>query len=96
MGILSENAAFEHLLSTLKDTIRTYDFFVAWSKVLGNVAQIEVSLNILNSLIGKDDIANKLKGLIKQYPEVVPVLPLLIAVRGMIWQPFFEQFLSLH
>ena len=50
MGILSENAAFEYLLSNLKDTIRTYDFFVAWEKVLGNVSQIEVSLNILNSL----------------------------------------------
>ena len=82
MGILSENAAFEYLLSNLKDTIRTYDFFVAWEKVLGNVSQIEVSLNILNSLIGKEDIGIKLKELIKQYPEVVPVIPFLIAVRG--------------
>ena len=82
MSILSENASFEHLLSTLKDTIRTYDFFVAWEKVLGNVSGIEVALNILNTLIGKDDIANKLKELIKKYPEVVPVIPLLIAVRG--------------
>ena len=82
MGILSENAAFEYLLSNLKDTIRTYDFFVAWEKVLGNVSQIEVSLNILNSLIGKEDISIKLKDLIKQYPEVVPVIPFLIAVRG--------------
>lgn len=82
MGILSENAAFEYLLSNLKDTIRTYDFFVAWEKVLGNVSQIEISLNILNSLIGKEDISIKLKDLIKQYPEVVPVIPFLIAVRG--------------
>lgn len=82
MGILSKNAAFEYLLSTLKDTIRTYDFFVAWEKVLGNVSQIEVSLNILNFLIGKEDIVIKLKDLIKQYPEVVPVIPFLIAVRG--------------
>ncbi|MFV0502736.1 MAG: type II restriction endonuclease [Lachnospirales bacterium] len=82
MGILSENAALEYLLSTPKDTIRTYDFFVAWDKVLGNVSKVEVVLNILNTLIGKDDIANKLKQLIKEYPEVVPVLPLLIAVRG--------------
>ena len=82
MGILSENAAFEYLLSNLKDTIRTYDFFVAWEKVLGNVSQIEVALNILNTLIGKDDIASRLKELIKQYPEIVPTIPLLIAVRG--------------
>lgn len=82
MGILSENAAFEYLLSNLKDTIRTYDFFVAWEKVLGNVSQIEVALNIMNTLIGKDDIADKLKELIRKYPEIVPVIPLLIAVRG--------------
>ena len=82
MGISSENAAFEYLLANLKDTIRTYDFFVAWNKVLGNVSKIEVPLNILNTLIGKDDISNRLKALIKQYPEVVPVIPLLIAVRG--------------
>ncbi|NLY87884.1 MAG: restriction endonuclease [Clostridiales bacterium] len=82
MGILSENAAYEYLLANLKDTIRTYDFFVAWDKVLGNVAQIEVALNIMNTLIGKEDIANRLKQLIREYPEVVPIIPLLIAVRG--------------
>jgi type II restriction enzyme len=75
MGILSEDAVFEYFLFNLKDTIRTYDFFVAWEKVLGNVSQIEVSLNILNSLIGKKDASVKLKELIKQYPEVVPIIP---------------------
>lgn len=83
MGIFSKNAAFEYLLSNLKDTIRTYDFFVAWDKVLGNVSQIEVSLNILNSLIGKENIEIKLRDLIKNYPEVVPTIPFLIAVRGL-------------
>ena len=83
MGILSENAAFEYMLASLKDTIRTYDFFVAWEKVLGNVSQIEVSLNIMNSLIGKDDISKRLKELIKEYPQIVSVIPILIAVRGL-------------
>lgn len=81
MGILSKNGEFEYLTSNLKDTIRTYDFFVAWEKVLGNVSNVEVALNILNSLVGKEDIANKLNELIHEYPEVVPVIPLLIAVR---------------
>jgi type II restriction enzyme len=80
-GVFSENAAFEYLMTHLKDTIRTYDFFVAWEKVLGNVSEVEVSLNILNTLIGKDDLEVKLKELIKSYPEIVPVIPLLIAVR---------------
>ena len=82
MGILSENAAFEHMMSSLKDTIRTYDFFVAWGKVLGNVNKIEVALNILNTLIGKEDTEATFRALIKDYPEVVPVIPFLIAVRG--------------
>ncbi|MGI6588016.1 MAG: type II restriction endonuclease [Peptococcia bacterium] len=68
-------------MTHLKDNIRTYDFFVAWEKVLGNVSEVEVPLNILNSLIGKDDLENKLKELIKSYPEIVSVIPLLIAVR---------------
>lgn len=82
MGILSEDDAFEYLLSNVKDTIRTYDFFVAWGKVLGNVSNIEIALNILNTLIGKEDIENIFKSIIRDYPEVVPVIPLLIAVRG--------------
>ena len=82
IGVLSENAAFEYLMANLKETIRTYDFFVAWEKVLGNVSKVEIALNIMNSLIGKEDIEQKLKELIKAYPEIVPVIPLLIAVRG--------------
>lgn len=81
MGINSKEEVFEYLMNNLKDTIRTYDFFVAWEKVLGNVSKIEVPLNILNSLIGKEDIEDKLKELIASYPEVVPIIPFLIAVR---------------
>lgn len=81
MGILTKNAAFEYLTSSLKETIRTYDFFVAWDKVLDNVSKVEVALNIMNTLVGKDEVADKLKKLIKEYPEIVPVIPLLIAVR---------------
>ena len=82
MNLSSTDEVFEYLISNFKSTIRTYDFFVAWGKVLGNVGKIEVALNILNTLIGKEDIENVLKSLIKEYPEVVPVIPLLIPVRG--------------
>lgn len=82
IGIHSENEVFEYLISNFKDTIRTYDFFVAWNKVLSKVTEIEVALNILNILIGKEDAETVLKNLIGKYPEVVPVIPILIAVRG--------------
>ncbi|MGI6700987.1 MAG: type II restriction endonuclease [Christensenellales bacterium] len=69
------------MLDNLKATIRTYDYFVAWEKVIGNVSRIEISLNILNSILGKTDVATKVKEILMNYPEAVSVLPLLIAVR---------------
>ena len=81
INVCDADEAFNFLIDNLKDTIRTYDFFVAWEKVLGNAASVEVSLNILNSLIGKNDILDRLKILIKEYPQIVPTIPLLLAVR---------------
>ncbi|MDD3922546.1 MAG: type II restriction endonuclease [Endomicrobiaceae bacterium] len=81
LNILSEDHSFQYLINNMIDTIHSYDFFVAWNKVLKNVSDIEVSLNILNTLIGKDDIQGKLKELINKYPEIVSVIPILIAVR---------------
>jgi len=81
LKIHSNDDAFTYLLSSLKDTIRTYEFYVAWDKVTENTLKIEVSLNIMNSLIGKKNISEELKRLISQYPEIVPILPILIACR---------------
>lgn len=80
MGISTKEEAFSYFILHLRETIYTYDFFVAWDKVLGNVANVEVTLNILNSLIGKENIETELKKLIKSYPEIVTVIPLLLAV----------------
>ena len=81
INIFSENEVFENLIANLRETIYTYDFFVAGEKVKENTLKIEVVLNILNTLIGKDDVAGTFKKLIKQYPEIVSVIPLLIAFR---------------
>ncbi len=81
IGVFSEDDAFGYLISNLRNTIRTYDFYVAWKKVLSNVCSVEIALNVLNSLIGKPNVEEMFKNLIVSYPEVVPVLPILIAVR---------------
>ncbi len=77
----SEDEVFSYLLKNLKKTISAHDFFVAWDKVLSNTSAVEIPLNILNTLIGKNDVKKHLKEIIKKYPEVVPVLPRLIAIR---------------
>lgn len=81
LGVSSPEETFAHLQKTLKDTIRTYDFFVAWNKVSSNIKEIETPLNILNTLIGKENPENVLADIIREYPQVVPVLPLLLAIR---------------
>ena len=81
LSLSSPEEVFTYLRTTLKDTIRTYDFFVDWVKVQSHVKEIEVPLNILNALIGKENPQKVLAEIITEYPQVVPVLPLLLAVR---------------
>ncbi|WP_102401373.1 type II restriction endonuclease [Haloimpatiens massiliensis] len=72
---------FKYLLDTLKDSIKGWDYFVNWDKVNNNVRDIEIQLNILNYLIGKENIYDEAKYLIKKHPEVIKVIPVLIACR---------------
>lgn len=74
-------ATFKYLLDTLKDSIKGWDYFVNWDKVNNNIKDIEIQLNILNYLIGKEDIKEEAKYLIKTHPEVVSAIPILVACR---------------
>ena len=53
------NKNFETLKSTLQDSIFTWDYFTDFKKVKINVKKIEKELNLLNYLIGKENIANR-------------------------------------
>lgn len=72
---------FDYLLSTLKDSIKGWDYFVNWGKVKNNVKDIEIQLNILNYLIGKENIYDEAKYLIAKHPEVISAIPILVACR---------------
>ena len=77
-----EKDIFEYLIKTLTDSIFTWDYFVAFEKVKKNIHLIEKELNLLNVLIGKDEIEKELISLISEYPNVRKVLPILIAIRN--------------
>ncbi|MCL2114603.1 MAG: type II restriction endonuclease [Methanobrevibacter sp.] len=68
---------------SLLTTNRTYEFFVDWEKVFGNLENKVVEINILNSLnkIGSDKVEDKFIEILKKYPECVPILPLVLAIR---------------
>lgn len=72
---------FDEWLSTFRKTVYGYDYYVDFEKIYRNVDEIKVELNILNTLIGSDDIGAEFDALIAKYPEVLKALPILIAVR---------------
>jgi len=72
---------FKILISTLSESIFTWDYFIDFKKIKYNVQKLEKELNLLNYLIGKDNIENEFITLINEYPNVRKALPLLIAVR---------------
>lgn len=68
---------------TLIHTNRSFDFFVDWNKVLTNIKKYNVEFSILDSLIGCDynNFDNELKQLLRNYTEIIPSIPTLLALR---------------
>lgn len=73
---------FDAWLAKFKASISTYDYYIDFDKVVRNVEEIKVELNILNSLIGSKNIEEEFEKIITKYPETLSCIPLLLAVRG--------------
>lgn len=74
---------FNQWLSTFRESIANYTYYVDFETVYKNYEDIKIELNILNSLIGSRNIENDFEVLIQRYPEVLKVIPILIAKRQM-------------
>lgn len=83
LGYDSELEYFDYFFKTLLPTNRTYDYYVNWEKVKENVITYLTEISLLNSLtkIDKNEREEKLVEIISKYPEVIPVIPLIIAIR---------------
>ena len=73
---------FDDWLSSFRDSIADYGYYIDFEKVHRNVDSVKIELNILNSLIGSKDIENDFENLMKKYPEILKCIPLLLAVRA--------------
>ena len=73
---------FDEWLSKFRPSISSYDYYLDFEKVIKNVDEIKVELNILNSLIGSKNIENEFEKIVTKYPETLKCIPLLLAVRG--------------
>lgn len=72
---------FKYFMQSLKPTINTWTYFVNWDKVYNNVRAVEVNLNIMNYLIGKDNIEDEFRYLAAKHPSIIKLLPILVAFR---------------
>lgn len=72
---------FNTWLGTMKDSIASWTYYTDFQKVYENVNKIKVELNILNSLIGSKNIEQEFKDIVKKYPNVLVVVPILLAKR---------------
>ena len=75
------NKDFNLFMSQLQETNQTLDFFCDFDKISANVAEVEMSLNTLNYLIGKDDLPKGVAEIWQRDSKVFEVLGILIAVR---------------
>jgi len=78
---MNKNNKFNNLVNTFQESIFTWNYFTDFKKVKLNVQKVKVELNILNSLIGEENIEEEFIKLITEYPKTRQALPLLIAVR---------------
>ncbi len=82
LNLNSDNEFFDYFKDNLNlKGITQWSYFVNWEKVYKNVVPFEKELNLLNILIGKENIQQELSNLILEYPKVVNAIPLLLAIR---------------
>ena len=73
---------FDEWLRKFRPSISSYDYYIDFKKVVRNVEEIKIELNILNSLIGSKSIEEDFEKIVTKYPDTLRCVPLLLAVRG--------------
>ncbi len=83
LGFESEEQYFDYFFDTLLKTNWTYDYFVEWKKVKRNIEHSIKEISLLNSLskISAEKRRGELKTIFQKYPETVPIIPSIIAMR---------------
>lgn len=73
---------FDEFMSQLQETNQTLDFFCDFDKIAQNVENIKLSLCMLNSLIGSDDMRKSVETIWNRDKSAFDVMDILIAVRS--------------
>ena len=87
---------FDLFISQLRETNATLDFYCDFPKIAKNVADIEISLNTLNYLVGKDDLRSAVQALWNRDKRVFEVMDILIATRKRDDKKYIDNDGSMH
>ncbi len=87
---------FNQFMSQLRETNATLDFYCDFPKIARNVADIEISLNTLNYLIGKENLREAVEALWKRDKRVFDVMDILIATRKKDDKKYIDNDGSMH
>ena len=84
IGFSSIDEYSNKFLNTLLESNHTYEFYVNWDKVYDNLKNHLVEVSILNSLnkVRPNELEEEFNEIISKYHEVVPLLPLILAIRN--------------
>lgn len=84
-------AEFATFMSQLKETNATLSFYSDFPKISQKVAEIEISLNSLNYLLGKENLRDAVEALWKRDRKAFEVMDILIATRKKDKKMFFDK-----
>lgn len=87
---------FDLFISQLRETNATLDFYCDFPKIAKNVADIEISLNTLNYLIGKENMRTAVQALWNRDKRVFEVMDILIATRKKDGKKYIDNDGSMH
>ncbi len=90
---------FNIFMSQLKETNATLAFYSDFDKISKNVKQISISLNMLNYLLGKNNLREAVEDLWERDKSVFEIMDILIATRKKDKKMFFDdlgQFRQVH
>lgn len=76
-----KNRTFTKWLSTFRESINGYGYYVDFEKVYENAKRLKIEINILNSLVGSTNVESDFDKVLKRYPECIKAIPILLAVR---------------
>lgn len=73
---------FEKWVQTFTKTIANYKFYTNFEAVYKEIERNKQNLQILNSLIGSNNIEEDFKTILINFPEIKEALPLLLAIKN--------------